>query len=307
MAREMLRELNRAARALARRQHWVITRAQLLVIGYSERAIEYRIEVGWLHRIHAGVYAVDREELTLEGGFIAAVLACGEGAALSHESAAQLWQIRRRRPGPIHVSVPEGRRVSRPGIKIHRRTRFEVTRRYGIPVTTPVCTIVDVAAGLTDELLERAVNEAINRDLVDPERLRVALDRLPHRRGARRVRALLDRDTFVVTDTMLEQRFLPIARAAGLPKPETQAHLAGGRVDFYWPELKLIVEADSLRFHRTPAQQLNDRLRDQRNAVAGLTTLRFTHSQIWFDTPHVCATLERIAAERSPPTALPRR
>ena len=114
-------------------------------------------------------------------------------------------------------------------------------------------------------------------------------------RGAALVR-LLDRDTFVVTDSRLEQRFVPIARAAGLPKPLTQRHLEGARVDFYWPELRLIVEADSLRFHRTPSQQAADALRNQRHAAAGLTPLRFTHWQIFHDSEHLRNTLAAVAA-----------
>jgi very-short-patch-repair endonuclease len=287
MTREILKKLSREARRLARRQHWVITRAQLLVIGFTDEAIDYRIETGRLHPIHAGVYAVDRPASSLLALFVAAVLACGEGAALSHESAAQLWQIRPRRPGPIHVSVPAGRRVEHPGLEIHHRTAYEVTRRFGIPVTTPICTIVDVAPGLGDEQLERCVNEAANRDLVHPDRLHAAVRALRYRRGARRVRMLLDRDAFVVTHSMLEQRFLRIVRRSGLPLPETQRRLPGGRVDFYWPDRGLVVEADSLRFHRTPFQQRADALRDQTHFKAEIRTLRFTHWQIWHEPDYV--------------------
>lgn len=270
----------------------MITREQLLGLGYSNEAVDHRIESGWLHPIHAGVYAVDRPELTREGYLIAAVLACGEGAALSHDSAAELWGIRPRGPGCIHVSVFAHRDPRRRGIRLHRRTYFELTRRKGIPVTTPVCTLVDVAARLDDEQLERAVNEAINRDLTDPDRLRAAVAGMRYRRGARRLLKLLDRDTFVVTDTRLEQRLVRIARAAGLPKPQAQRRLEGGRVDLYWPGL--IVEADSLRYHRTASQQAKDRLRDQRHAAAGLVTLRFTHWQVFHDPHHVEATLRAV-------------
>ena len=301
MGDEKLRKLGRAARVLARRQHWVVTRAQLLAIGYTAKAIRHRIEIGRLHPIHAGVYAVDRPAATLEAVFIAAVLACGEGAALSHDSGAQLWLIRPRRPGPIHVSVPETRRIKRPGIKIHRRSEFEVTQRFGIPVTTPICTVVDIAPGLSDESLERCINEAANRDLVHPEQLHAAVRGLPYRRGARRVESLLDRDEFVVTDTVLEQKLLAILRKARLPLPETQQRLPGGRVDFYWPELGLVVEADSLRYHRTPSQQRNDVTRDQLNfANRGIRTLRFTHWQICHEPDYVAGILEaairRLAA-----------
>jgi very-short-patch-repair endonuclease len=273
----------------------VITRHQLLAIGYTGRAIDVRIEDGRLHRVFAGVYAVGRPHLTRKGYFIAGVLACGNGAALSHQSAAELWEISRRRPGAMHVTIPAGRAVSRPGITVHRRASFEVTRRHGVPVTNPVCTLVDLATTLDDGELERAVNEAVNRDLTDPERLRRAVAAMRNRPGSRRLAALLDRDTYAVTDSRLEQRLLRVALDAGLPKPQTQQRLRAGRVDFYWPDLELVVEADSLRYHRTPAQQRADGLRDRRHAAGGFTPLRFTHWQIVHDPAHVGEILTGVA------------
>jgi very-short-patch-repair endonuclease len=164
---------------------------------------------------------------------------------------------------------------------------METTTHKGILVTTPACTIVDLARGLSDSRLERCINEAVNRDLTTPDKLRSEAAAMPRRFGARRVVALLDRDTFVATETMLEQRFLRIVRRAGLPLPQTQRRLPGGRVDFYWPELGLVVEADSLRFHRTPLQQRRDALRDQTHFKAKLRTLRFTHWQIWHEPEYV--------------------
>jgi very-short-patch-repair endonuclease len=167
-------------------------------------------------------------------------------------------------------------------------------RRDGIPLTTVVDTLVDLATVLRLPDLERTVNEAVNGYLTDPERLREALTRMRRRRGVRTLVALLDRDTYVVTESILEQRSLRIARRAGLPKPTTQRRLGGGRVDFVWLDIKLIVEADSLRFHRTPMQQRADRLRDQRHAAAGFTTLRFTHYQITHEPEHVERTLRAV-------------
>jgi very-short-patch-repair endonuclease len=294
----------REAWELAKAQHWVITRQQLLAIGYTARAIDVRIEDGRLHRTCAGIYAVGRPHLTREGAFIAAVLACGDAAALSHHSAAELWEIRPPTAGPIHVSVT-GNHPRRPRIKAHRRVRMEITVHKGIPVTTPACTIVDVAPLLTDARLERCINEAANRNLIDPERLRVEVAAMPRRQGARKVLGLLNRDTYAVTESRLEQRLLKIVREAGLPKPHTQRRLGGGRVDFYWPDLGLIVEADSLRYHRTPSQQRADRIRDQKHAAAGITTLRFTHWQIMFDPDYVRGILTdvagRLAGERVVP------
>jgi very-short-patch-repair endonuclease len=289
----------RAAWALAKRQHWVITRQQLLRLGFSGRAIDLRIQRGRLHRIHAGVFAVGRPTLTQEGYFIAAVLACGEHALLSHMSAAVHWRILRRAAGSIHVTVPAGQAPRRPGITVHRRAGVTAAWRDGIPLTSVVDTIVDIAPGLSDTHLERAINEAVNRDLVDPERLRAALPR--GRVGAPRLARLLDRDTYVTTDTILEQHMARIALRAGLPKPKAQLQLGTARVDFVWPELKLIVEADSLRFHRTTLQQRADGLRDQRHAAGGFLPLRFTHYQIMFEPDHVERTIRAVVANRRRP------
>jgi very-short-patch-repair endonuclease len=163
-----------------------------------------------------------------------------------------------------------------------------------IPVTDPVATLVDLATYLPTKQLEAAVNEADHLDLVNPERLRKALDLLPRRAGAARLRALLDAPTFVLTDSDLERLFLPIAHAAGLSLPRTQVWLNGHRVDFYWPELGLVVEADSLRYHRTPAKQTADNRRDQAHVSAGLTPLRFSHWQVRYEPDHVRRTLATV-------------
>src|SRR4051794_19528991 len=123
-----------AARRLARRQHWVVTRGQLLRLGFTVDEVRHRLDDGRLHRAWAGVYAVGRSELSVEGVFIAAVLACGAGAALSHESAAWLWGILKRRAAEIEVSIPAARNPRRKGIKTHRRAAFKTTRHYGIPI-----------------------------------------------------------------------------------------------------------------------------------------------------------------------------
>jgi very-short-patch-repair endonuclease len=229
---------------------------------------------------------------------MAAVLACGDHAVLSHESVAVLWGILKARRRMIEISVPIERNPRVPGIKVHRRTRAETGRYRGIPVTSPIQTLMDLATRLDGPHLERAVNEAVNRDLTTPDRLRKAADRQPA------LRTLLDRDTFVVTDTELEQRFVPIARKAGLPMPQTQIHVNGYRVDFYFEDRGIVVEADSLRFHRTAAQQRKDILRDQAHAKAGLIPLRFTHWQIYYEPAYVGETLSAVvaSARRTPRT-----
>jgi very-short-patch-repair endonuclease len=229
---------------------------------------------------------------------MAAVLACGPRAVLSHGSAAALWEIGDEWRGLIEVSVRAQGTRCRTGIVIHRRATLapaDVTKRDGIPLTTPVRTLVDLAVRLGRGRLERAIKEADTRGLTDPEELRSAIDGLRGQRGVGVIRDLLDRHTFVLTDTELERRFLPIARRAGLPPPQTQRMVDGFRVDFFWPELGLVVETDGLRYHRTPAQQAADRVRDQAHTAAGLTPLRFTHAQVAYERRYVEATLRTVS------------
>src|SRR3954447_2834916 len=152
----------RAAWRLARRQHGSIARRQLLALGFTQSAIEHRLRTGRLHPTpFRGGYAVGRPELSEVGRLMAAVLSCGDGAVLSHSSAAGLWEIRRLRRGPMHVTVP-GKGESRNGITVHQRVLAdeEITKRNGIAVTTPLTTLVDLATTLTDRQLQAAINEA---------------------------------------------------------------------------------------------------------------------------------------------------
>jgi very-short-patch-repair endonuclease len=298
--------------ALARRQHWVITREQLLDHGMHYKAIEHRVESGRLHPVHPGVYAIGRRELSRLGEFMAAVLTCGEDAALSHGAAMELWSI-----GPrarLEVTVPPGRRPRRPGIVIHRAALAAQHRtlRHGIPVTTPTRTLVDRAPQLPRDDVEQAVNEADRGGLIDPERLRDGLVEFDGLHGVAKLRNLLDRRTFALTDSALERRFKPLARAAGLPRPRTQARVNGYRVDFYWPDLQLVVETDGLRYHRTPAQQARDRRRDRAHTAAGFAHLRFTHGEVRWEPEQVVDTLRSVAGRLttdrlSPPAPAPQR
>jgi very-short-patch-repair endonuclease len=224
---------------------------------------------------------------------MAALLSIGPEAVLSHTSAAALWGIAKQRGNAIHVSVPSHlRRSSSRGITIHRRKELSATRKHGIPVTTPVDTLVDVATELDRDALEQAANDADKRDLIDPETLGEAVAGL-RRPGAAAVRAVLS--AYTPTDSPLEREFLRIASRAGLPPPQTQAQLGPYRVDFYWPDLNLVVETDGLRYHRTPAQQANDRVRDQDHFAAGRRVVRFTRAQVRFQPERVAAVLRAAA------------
>jgi very-short-patch-repair endonuclease len=287
-------DLHSSAWELAARQHGVVARRQLLALGFTREAIRQRIWNGRLHPLYRGVYAVGRPELTQHGRWMAAILAKGPAAVLSHRSAAALYGIALQKGNAIHISVPaHSRRGSSRGITVHRRTGLSATTKQGVPTTTPTDTLVDLATQLSADALEQAINEADKRDLVDPEALREAVEHL-RRPGTSRLKSTLDRHT--PTDSSLERAFLRIAKRAGLPQPQTQADVSGHRVDFHWPDLNLVVETDGLRYHRTPAQQAADRVRDQDHLVAGLTALRFTRAQVEQDPIRVEAVLRRAAA-----------
>ena len=279
-----------------RRQHGVISRGQLLALGFSRDAITHRLGVGQLHQVRRGVYAVGRPELTRRGWWMAVVLACGPRAVLSHSSAAALWGLGGEGDQP-EVTVPRaaGCRVS--GVGVHRRDLRpeEAETRFGIPVTSAACTLIDMASRVSEGRLETAINEADKLDLIHPEELRAAADRTPRRAGCAAVRHVLDVRTFTLTDSELERRFLRLIGAAGLPQPLTRRTVNGFRVDFWWPELGLVVETDGLRYHRTPSQQARDIARDNVHMAAGLTPLRFTHNQVTNDRAHVVRTLELVA------------
>jgi hypothetical protein len=286
----------RSVWALAREQHGVVTRRQLNTLGYTDEAIRHRLKKGRLHRRWPDVYAVGRPEVTQEGEWMAAVLTCGEGAVLSHDSAAALWGIREQRRGPIHISIPSLRDPRRRGLRVHRRKAIEATAREGIPVTSPRQTVIDLAPGLTERQLERLIDEVDKLDLVHPEELLTSAAKSGGVGGSR-VRALLDKRTFLLTDSDLERRFIPLAEAAGLPAPMTQVRVNGHRVDFYFDDLALVVETDGGRYHRTPSEQRRDRVRDQAHAVAGTRSIRFTHDQIAHESSYVAEVLRRLSSK----------
>jgi very-short-patch-repair endonuclease len=278
----------------------------LLGLGFSRREIERRIESGRLHRIRTGIYAVGRPSLTKYGRWMAAVLACGDGAVLSHSSAAALWRIGVDRDAEIHLSLPSESHREVPGLRVHRRPSLnparDITREYGIPVTTPVQTLIDMSLRLDRLGVERMINEADKYNLTHPPQLREALDQRTGEPGVAKLRFILDRRTFRLTKEELERRFLPLARQAGLPTPLTGQFVNEFEVDFYWPNLGLVVETDGLRYHRTPAEQARDRLRDQVHTAAGLTPLRFTHEQVRYEPDQVLSVLQataRVLAARS--------
>jgi hypothetical protein len=190
----------------------------LTALGYSADAIKHRIKRGRLHRIHRGVYAVGRKQLAKEGRWMAAVLACGDGAALSHDSAAAHWRIGKAPTYPIHVSVLGDSR-SRDGIEVHRPRAVRATTHNGIRVTTPAQTLIDLAHTWPQARLEQAIGEADLRGLIGLRALKTVAAKAG-RPGAP-LRAVIGDVTFRVTQSELEREFLRLLKRSGLPLPNT--------------------------------------------------------------------------------------
>jgi hypothetical protein len=289
-------------RRIGRRQNGVVTRAQLLAAGYSIHTIKHWMRTGRLWPLWPGVYAIGTPDVSRRGRWTAAVLSCGDEAALGHAHATEFWGMGGRARDPIEVSVPLSSHPRGRGIKVRRRTAFEAATRHGVRVTTPGCTIVDMAPRLSRDSLEGMIGQADLLGWITPAALRVLAAGYRRRPGAALVIATLDRRAFRLTRSQLERLFIPIAVAVGYPLPLTRARVNGYEVDFYWPDRGLVVETDGLTYHRTAAQQAKDRIRDQTHTAAGLVVLRFTHDQVAHDPDHVrrilAATLPRLRQAR---------
>lgn len=294
---------------LAARDYDVVDHDELAARGYGNDAIRHRVKVGRLHPKGRGVYAVGSPNLTRYGRWMVAVKGCRPDAVLSFLTAAVLWGIWQKEPREIHVTVPRTRNPKRNGVKLSRRDLppGDLVKRHRLPVTSIVRTLIDLATVLDDEDLEQVVAEADARE-------RIGLDVLRHRLegrsepGAARLRALLDRHALVLPASKLERLFLPLAAEAGLPKPQMQTQLGSSRVDFYFRELNLVVECDSLRYHRTQLQQAQDAARDHAHFVAGRERVRFTHHHVARAQTYVVRVLSSRSAPRaagSPSTGRP--
>jgi very-short-patch-repair endonuclease len=289
---------SRRAWELAARQHGIVTRRQLLALGFGRRSIEHRVARGRLFPVSLGVYAVGWPALDRRRQWMAAVLAGGEGAALSHRSAAASWGMGEE-GGWIEISVRRRCELRRPGIRFRGRPSLapgDIVLHDDIPTTSPAQTLVDLATELDPVPLERAVNDADKRDLIDPEALRAELIRFRGEPGIRPLRHLLDKLFFRLSDSDLEIYFRRIVSAAQLPTPLTKQRVNEFEVDFFWPDLGLVVETDGLRYHRTPSAQLRDARRDRAHVMAGMTPLRFTHYEVRYEPGRVRAALVKTIA-----------
>jgi very-short-patch-repair endonuclease len=291
---------DRALAGLAGRQHGVVARAQLIECGLGRRGIATRMEAGRLHVLHRGVYAVGHRAITRRGRWMAAVLAGGVGAALSHHAAAALWLLRALRLGATDVTIPRQRR-SGADVRFHhvRLPADEITVLDGIPVTTMPRTLFDLAAVLDAREVERALNEADFLRLTDRLSLPDLLARHPRRAGAVNLRAALTARSAGATRTRsdMEELFIRVLDHSALPRPQTNVQVPGvGEVDCAWPEARLVLELDSRAAHATPAAFENDRERDRLLQTVGWRAVRVTWRQLTEDRVRLVADVRTLLA-----------
>ena len=272
---------DRLIASIAAKQHGVVSTRQLERAALSRPSIAKRLRAGRLHRIHRGVYAVGHTKLTFEGRCMAAALALGAGAVVSHQSAAALWGVLKPHSGPIHVTVPgDGGRKTRAGIEVHR-SRCLIAGvsilRDGIRVTKAKRTLQDLHRTSPQPVLRRAVRRALDLGLISST-------------------DLADDDHLARSD--LERLFLRLCRRYQLPQPEVNARAGPYEVDFLWPDRGLIVEVDGFRHHGHREAFERDRAKDARLQSQGYRVLRFTHRQLTEDRTPVIETLRRLLGQR---------
>ncbi|HEX7300526.1 MAG TPA: DUF559 domain-containing protein [Solirubrobacteraceae bacterium] len=274
--------LDRALAQLAARQWGVVSLEQLRGLGIGVRGVQHRASAGKLHRLHRGVYAVGHAVLRREGRWLAAVLACGPGALLSHVSAAAHWGLLQSEATLIDVTASPSRRGV-PGIRLHRSRSLiarDTTSHEGIPVTTIPRTLLDLAAIVAAHRLERALAQAERLRLYDGKAIEDVIGRANGHRGTTALtRATAREPKFTRSD--LEAWFLALVREAGLDEPEVNFSLTAPdhpriEVDFCWPSHRLIVELDGWETHRTRAAFEHDRARDAALQAIGWRVVRFT-------------------------------
>jgi very-short-patch-repair endonuclease len=280
--------------ALAADQHGVVTTAQLLVAGWSRDVIAGRVRSGWVRPLHRGVYLVGPVE-TEHARAIAAVLAV-PGSVLSHYPAAVVHGLRPARGGPMHLTVPRDARM-RDGIRIHRAALHsaDITRRHGIPVTSPARTILDLAGAEGLSEAELALNEARVQRRVSLASLNEQFSRYPRHRGTAALKEATQADAGF-TRSKAERLMLRLIQRAELPRPQANTHVEGHEVDLVWPSQRLIVEFDGYATHSLRRSFEQDRRRDQHLVARGWRVIRVTWRQLNDQPEAVVATLATALA-----------
>lgn len=275
----------------------MVSRRQLAAMRLGPGAIDQRVSSGWLHVVHRGVYAVGHPRLVGLGPWMAAVLACGEGALLSHRAAAALWDIAPYAGELVEVTTPRSRRGCA-GVVVHRSRRLhpeDTAVHEGIPVTSLARTLCDLAEVVSRGRLERAFEAAERRRVLDMAAVERVMERGRGRHGVPALRRLVAdyRSEAAETRSELERRFLDFCRQQGLPLPAMNAWVAGFEVDAFWPGL--VVELDSWEYHRTRASFERDRARDAALQLHGYPVIRITSRALSNEPERVEATVRRLA------------
>jgi hypothetical protein len=268
---------------IASEHHGVVTRAQLQKARATRAEIESRLRNGSLIRVHRGVFRVGHVAPSIEATYLAAVLACGEGAQLSGRAAGYLWGILKGRAPIPEVTAPTERRIE--GVRTRRSRRIDPRDRAvarGIPVTTVAATVVELARTLSLSALSRACHEAGVRHQLTPAQVNEVFGRQAIVPGAGKLREVLHGDVRV-TVSELETRFLKVLRRASLPLPNTNRAVDGRRLDCRWPEYGLTVELDSYRFHNSRQSWERDRQREREARARGDEFRRYTYADVFED------------------------
>ncbi|MEK9501875.1 type IV toxin-antitoxin system AbiEi family antitoxin domain-containing protein [Gemmatimonadota bacterium DH-20] len=268
---------------IARRQHGLVTRPQLIDAGASAKMIRLRVKRGRLRPMHQGVFLFGSVAPPLARA-MAACLACGPDAMVSHRSAAELWGLvgAPAEDRPVVVTVTGGNR-RRAGVEVRRSRTLapgERTVLDRIPITTVDRTLLDLAVDVRRRTLERAVAEALARGLTSDRRLVNFLRRHPRSPGSGKLRAVLDAGAPPRTRSEAEERFLSLVRRAGMPRPEVNVRVGPWEVDFYWPRARVVVEVDGYASHHSGRAFERDRRRDGDLIARGLQVMRVTWRQM---------------------------
>lgn len=286
-----------AAASIAGHQYGIVTRAQLRGIGLSDRTIDHWIAIGRLHVVYPTVYLVGHRVMPSLARELAAVLACGSNAFLSHRSAIELWRMLPPRDGFALQVTTRNRRIQGPGnLRVHVSETLSdryVTRRLRIPATTPTRAIIEFSSQATEIELGRAYEEGLIKGFYTREKMIATL--MDHRghRGVRAVRALVDRDEPPsVTIEVAHRMLLELIRRSPLPHPATEAQVGAYRADILFAREKVVVEMDGAAFHSTGGKREADTTRDAEMVGRGYVVLRVTWSQL---TKRPSELIDRIA------------
>ncbi len=290
---------------IAKWQRGLVTRRQLLAAGVTPAAIDRRIANGKLERVHRGVYALPQTAAIPLAVETAALLACGQGAALSHHSAMTLWGLRPGVARPVHIMLMGDRGGASPeGVIVHRSrtlTPADIQAHGQLPVTSPARTLLDVSAGLSDGDVERLLDEGLfARQLLTLSQVNGMLARAGGHPGrARLARAAANYTRSTRTESPPEEALLTLIRHGGLPEPHTQFSVLGYRLDFYWPELRLAVEVDAYGTHGSRTRFEADRRRDARLlAERGIVVVRLTKRMVELRPFEALGTIARAIGQR---------